>query len=69
MAMPSADISIFRRLHTWVGLIAGMVLFVTFYAGVLTLFRGEVTQWQQPELRVQTTATPAGFQSPHGRPP
>ena len=62
MAMPSADISIFRRLHTWVGLIAGMVLFVAFYAGVLTLFRGEVTQWQQPELRVQTTATPAEYQ-------
>lgn len=63
MAMPSADISIFRRLHTWVGLIAGMVLFVAFYAGVLTLFRGEVTQWQQPELRVQTTATPAEYQA------
>lgn len=62
MAMPSADISVFRRLHTWVGLIAGMVLFVAFYAGVLTLFRGEVTQWQQSELRVQTTATPAEYQ-------
>ncbi|MDD2841596.1 MAG: PepSY-associated TM helix domain-containing protein [Tolumonas sp.] len=62
MAMPSSDISVFRRLHTWVGLIAGMVLFVAFYAGVITLFRGEVTQWQQPELRVQTTATPAEYQ-------
>ena len=35
MAMPSSDISVFRRLHTWVGLIAGMVLFVAFYAGVI----------------------------------
>lgn len=63
MAMPSSDISLFRRLHTWVGLIAGMVLFVAFYAGVITLFRGEVTQWQQAELRVQTTASPAEYQS------
>lgn len=63
MAMPSSDISVFRRLHTWVGLIAGMVLFVAFYAGVITLFRGEVTQWQQPELRVQATASPAEYQS------
>ena len=59
MAMPSSDISVFRRLHTWVGLIAGMVLFVAFYAGVITLFRGAVTQWQQAELRVQTTVSPA----------
>lgn len=63
MAMPSSDISVFRRLHTWVGLIAGMVLFVAFYAGVITLFRGEVTQWQQAELRVQTTVSPAEYQS------
>ncbi|WP_320150389.1 PepSY-associated TM helix domain-containing protein [uncultured Tolumonas sp.] len=62
MAMPSSDISVFRRLHTWVGLIAGMVLFVAFYAGVITLFRGEVTQWQQPELRAQATASPAEYQ-------
>nr|WP_321239117.1 PepSY-associated TM helix domain-containing protein [uncultured Tolumonas sp.] len=63
MAMPSSDISVFRRLHTWVGLIAGMVLFVAFYAGVITLFRGEVTQWQQPELRAQATASPAEYQA------
>lgn len=63
MAMASSDISIFRRLHTWVGLIAGMVLFVAFYAGVITLFQGEVTQWQKPDLRVQTTVTPNEYQT------
>lgn len=63
MAMPSSDISVFRRLHTWAGLIAGMVLFVAFYAGVITLFRGEVTQWQQPELRQQSTVSPADYQT------
>ena len=40
-----------------------MVLFVAFYAGVITLFRGAVTRWQQPELRVQTTVSPAEYQS------
>lgn len=63
MALPSSDLSVFRRLHTWVGLIAGMVLFVAFYAGVLTLFRSEVTQWQQPELRQQPTISPVEYQS------
>lgn len=63
MAMPSSDISIFRRLHTWVGLIAGMVLFVAFYAGVITLFQGEVTQWQKPDLRVQSTVAADEYQT------
>jgi uncharacterized iron-regulated membrane protein len=63
MAMPSSEIAIFRRLHTWVGLIAGMVLFVAFYAGVITLFQREVTQWQKPDLRLQATVTPDEYQT------
>ena len=42
----------FRAVHTWTGLIAGMALFIAFYAGAISVFVHELYDWhQQGELR------------------
>ncbi|WP_368759046.1 PepSY-associated TM helix domain-containing protein [Pseudomonas aeruginosa] len=37
-------------LHSWVGLLIGWLLFVIFFAGTATVFRGQADYWLQPEL-------------------
>ncbi|MGV6873468.1 PepSY-associated TM helix domain-containing protein [Pseudochelatococcus sp. B33] len=43
------------QFHTWVGLIAGWILFVVFLSGTLAYVQDEITQWARPELRGETT--------------
>ncbi|MEM5505407.1 PepSY-associated TM helix domain-containing protein [Shewanella frigidimarina] len=38
----------YQSIHTWTGIIAGLVLFIGFYAGSLTMFKDEITQWATP---------------------
>lgn len=38
-------------IHTWLGLLAGWILFAMFLTGTASYFRPEITRWMQPELR------------------
>ncbi|WP_421991814.1 PepSY-associated TM helix domain-containing protein [Roseococcus sp.] len=38
-------------LHTWSGLLVGWILFAVFLTGTASYFKGEISQWMQPELR------------------
>ncbi|MCE9679323.1 PepSY domain-containing protein [Shewanella sp. AS1] len=38
----------YQSIHTWTGIIAGLVLFIAFYAGSLTMFKPQITQWATP---------------------
>lgn len=38
----------YQSVHTWTGIIAGLVLFIGFYAGSLTMFEDEISQWATP---------------------
>ncbi|MDP2562695.1 PepSY domain-containing protein [Psychrobium sp. 1_MG-2023] len=38
----------YQSVHTWTGIVAGLVLFIGFYAGSLTVFKPEITQWATP---------------------
>jgi uncharacterized iron-regulated membrane protein len=38
----------YQSIHTWTGIIAGLVLFIGFYAGSLTMFKHEITHWATP---------------------
>lgn len=40
-------------IHTWLGLLAGWILFAMFLTGTASYFRPEITRWMQPELRDQ----------------
>lgn len=46
------------RIHGWMGLIAGWILFAMFLTGTASYFRPEITRWMQPEVRA-TPATPS----------
>ncbi|HET7268641.1 MAG TPA: PepSY-associated TM helix domain-containing protein [Oleiagrimonas sp.] len=52
--MKAATMRRFLSLHTWVGLIAGMALFIAFYAGAITVFSHEIGDWNRSAT---TTAT------------
>ncbi|MFK3873267.1 PepSY-associated TM helix domain-containing protein [Pseudoalteromonas rhizosphaerae] len=38
----------YQGVHTWTGIIAGLVLFIGFYAGSLTMFKYELADWSKP---------------------
>nr|WP_174507504.1 PepSY-associated TM helix domain-containing protein [Acinetobacter sp. Marseille-Q1620] len=37
-----------KELHTWVGISAGILLFICFFAGGLTMFQHDLSQWATP---------------------
>lgn len=45
-------------IHTWLGLLAGWILFAMFLTGTASYFRPEITRWMQPELRLPYVAPP-----------
>lgn len=46
--MRSEFIRVYKSVHTWTGIIAGMALFVAFYAGALTIFKEPLARWASP---------------------
>ncbi len=46
--MRSDLLRVHRSLHTWVGVLAGMALFIAFFAGALTMFERQVARWLTP---------------------
>ena len=54
--MRSEFIRIYKSVHTWTGIIAGMALFIAFYAGAITIFKaplarsGEGTSGRAPAI-------------------
>jgi uncharacterized iron-regulated membrane protein len=43
-------------IHTWLGLLAGWILFAMFLTGTASYFRPEITRWMQPEIDVAAVA-------------
>ena len=41
--------------HTWAGIIAGLILFVMFLTGAVTLFHGEIEAWEHPKAHAPAT--------------
>lgn len=37
-----------KELHTWVGIIAGILLFICFFAGGLSMFQHDLSKWAMP---------------------
>ncbi|MFP1678673.1 PepSY-associated TM helix domain-containing protein [Alloalcanivorax sp. C16-2] len=64
--MRSDVIRVYKSLHTWTGLIAGMLLFIGFYAGALTMFKDPLDRWATPPSQQKVAATdwPAAGQWP-----
>lgn len=38
----------YQSIHTWTGILTGLLLFIAFYAGALTMFKPQIEQWAIP---------------------
>ena len=50
--MKADYIRIYKSVHTWTGILAGMALFIAFYAGALTVFKEPLSRWATPPSAV-----------------
>ena len=48
MKIRSDVLRTYQSIHTWTGITAGLLLFIAFYAGALTMFKPQITQWASP---------------------
>lgn len=42
----------YQKVHTWTGIIAGLFLFIGFYAGSLTMFKPAIEKWAVPKSQI-----------------
>ena len=53
--MIRADIvKMYKDIHTWVGIVSGLALFIAFYAGAITMFEGPLKRWASPPPALAT---------------
>lgn len=52
MKVRSDILKIYKSLHTWVGITTGMLLFIAFFAGALTMFKEPINRWIAPPQQV-----------------
>lgn len=45
-------IKMYKEVHSWVGIIAGLTLFIGFYAGAITMFEEPLQRWASPASRL-----------------
>jgi uncharacterized iron-regulated membrane protein len=45
----------YKTLHTWTGLLSGLLLFIAFYAGALAVFKPALTHWASSPTSAQVT--------------
>lgn len=43
-------IKVYKDVHTWVGIVCGLMLFVAFYAGAVTMFEKPLERWATPPV-------------------
>lgn len=48
MKIRSDILRTYQSIHTWTGIIAGLVLFIGFYAGSLSMFKPQIEEWATP---------------------
>ncbi len=52
-----------KNLHTWTGIIAGIFLFICFFAGGLSMFQHHLSQWATPPQQKMAAIEPQQYQS------
>ncbi|QQP97134.1 PepSY-associated TM helix domain-containing protein [Lysobacter enzymogenes] len=48
MKVRSDIVKVYKDLHIWAGILAGLMLFVAFYAGAITMFEKPLERWATP---------------------
>ena len=52
MKIRSDILRTYQSIHTWTGITTGLLLFIAFFAGALTMFKSPITHWAVPENHV-----------------
>ncbi|MBF7685398.1 PepSY domain-containing protein [Acinetobacter sp. B10A] len=50
-----------KSMHTWVGISAGILLFICFFAGGLSMFQHQISQWATPQQQILPTIKPEQY--------
>ncbi len=61
MKVRSDILRIYQSLHTWVGICAGLLLFIGFFGGALTMFKQPLDRWISPPSPRMAEALPANL--------
>lgn len=59
MKIRSDILKTYLSIHTWTGILAGLLLFIGFFAGALTVFKAPLQQWSTPPADRMPFVTPA----------
>lgn len=54
--MKTDTVRTYKTVHTWSGLAAGLLLFIAFYAGAISVFEPALARWATPPARVTPLA-------------
>lgn len=55
--MKAEIVRTYKVVHTWVGILSGVMLFIAFYAGALTMFAPEIGRWADARPTAQQAAS------------
>ncbi len=50
MKLRADVLRLYRNVHSWVGILCGLILFTCFYAGSITMFESHLASWSAPAL-------------------
>ena len=53
MKIRSDILRTYQSIHTWTGITAGLLLFIGFFAGSITMFRVAIDDWATPKQYTQ----------------
>ena len=52
MKIGSDIIKVYKDVHIWIGIVCGLMLFIAFYAGAVTMFEQPLQRWATPPTRL-----------------
>lgn len=58
--MKAQTVKDYLVVHTWVGILCGLVLYVAFYAGAFSMLEAEITRWTQPPAPASSAVSDDG---------
>jgi uncharacterized iron-regulated membrane protein len=56
--MRSDILRVYKTVHTWTGIVAGLLLFIAFYAGAITMFKDSLSDWTTPPAVATSPSVP-----------
>ncbi len=53
-------VRLYRAVHSWAGILTGLILFVAFYAGAITMFKEPIERWATPPIPMTAVSLEQG---------